>query len=98
MIMSTARILFLSASLLSATGGAMHAAAFRRTLVAIAASNLPQFFGNSLKALWLADSATLFILGAIFSLLAARPTLASRSTVVMIALIPASTASFIYAF
>ncbi len=94
----TPRVLLGLASLLSAAGGALHAAAFRKALTAIAASNLPRFYGGSSKGLWLSDSATLLILAAVFGLIAARPSTATRPVVMLVALIPAATAVLLYTF
>ncbi len=98
MVTRTPRFLLALSSLLSAVGGTIHAAAFRKALAAIDASNLPHFYAASSKGLWLADSATLFILAAIFGMIAARPTMAARPAVVLIALIPAATAILLYTF
>jgi hypothetical protein len=98
MVTSTARLLLAFASLLSAVGGTIHAAAFRKALAAIDASNLPHFYGASSKGLWLADSATLFLLAIIFGLISARPSIATRPLVILIALIPAATATLLYNF
>ncbi len=94
----SARVLFAFASLLSAVGGALHGLAFRKAATAIAASNLPHFYAGSAQALWLADSATLFILAAIFGLIAARPSTAIGSIVMLVALVPAATAILLYTF
>jgi hypothetical protein len=94
----TARFLFAFASVLSAVGGAMHALAFRKAATAIAASNLPHFYVGSAKALWLADSATLIILAAIFGLIAARPSTTIKLVAMLVALIPAATAILLYTF
>ena len=96
--MPAPRLLFGFSSFLLGVGGIAHAVAFNRALAAIAASNLPPFIGNSFKALWLADSATLVILAAVFGLVAARPSAATRPLIVLSALIPAATAGLIYAF
>src|SRR5260370_15339537 len=86
-------LLLVFASLPLTVGGFSHAVAFfSRTLAAIAQSNLPPFYGNSLKLLWLADSSTMFILAAIFGLIAARPAVASRPVVLLVALLPPATA------
>jgi hypothetical protein len=98
MIARTPRLLLAFASLLLTAGAAMHAAAFKRTLAAVATSDLRPFFGNSLKMLWLGDSATLFLLGALFALIAARPSVATRPVVMLLAFIPAATAVLIYVF
>jgi len=98
MALRTPRLLLAFASLLSALGGAIHAAAFRKAQTVITASDLPRFYGGSSKGLWLADSATLFILAVIFALVAARPSTASRSLLMLVALIPAATAVMLYTF
>lgn len=92
------RILLGSASLLSALGGAVHARAFPKAVMAFAASNLPHFYAGSSKGLWLSDSATLFILAVIFGTVAARPSLVSKPMLMLVSLIPATTAVFIYTF
>jgi hypothetical protein len=66
--------------------------------VAITGSNLPRFFANSSKALWLADSTTMLSLAALFGLIAARPLVATRAVVMLLALIPAATGVLIYVF
>src|SRR5262245_11390041 len=92
------RLLLAMASLLSAAGGSIHAATFRKCQIVITASDLPRFYGGSSKGLWLADSATLLILAAIFGLVAARPSAATRQLVMLVALIPAATAVMLYTF
>jgi hypothetical protein len=81
-----------------AAGGVLHARAFDRTLAALADSNLAPFYANALKALWLADSATLVTLAAAFGLIAARPSLATRPVIMVLAVVPAATASCLYKF
>ena len=98
MVTRTPRLLFALSSLLMAIGGASHAAAFNRTLPATAKSNLTPFFAGSFKLLWLADSATMFILSAIFGFVAARPSAATRPLLILISLIPAATAVLVYVF
>jgi hypothetical protein len=91
--------LFLSLSaLVLAAGGIMHARAFAKTVAAIAASDLEPFYGGSLKALWLIDSATLLTLALVFATVAARPGLVSRPVILLLAIIPAATAAFLYKF
>ena len=92
------RLVLALCSLLLALGGLAHAAAFRGAAAAIRAANLPSVYANDFKTLWLADSATLWIVAALFAMLAARPGLATRSVVVLIALVPAATAVLIYIF
>jgi hypothetical protein len=92
------RFLLTFAALLLALGALMHASAFNKIASAIADSNLVPFAANSLKILWLADSTTSLLLAAVFGLIAARPSAATRWVIVLLALIPASTAGLIYTF
>jgi hypothetical protein len=80
------------------TGGLLHAGAFGKAVAATGASDLPAFYANSLKALWLIDSATLMTLSVVLGCLAARPALADRSVIVLVAIIPAATAALLYKF
>jgi len=98
MVGRTPRFLLALSSVISALGGAMHALAFRKAAAAIDSSSLAHFYGGSSKGLWLADSATLFILAIIFGLIAARPSMATRPLIILVALIPAATAILIYTF
>jgi hypothetical protein len=79
-------------------GGVAHTAAFHRARTAIETSNLPPFFGKSCKALWLADSTTMFILAVVFGLIAVRPSVATRPVAVLLALIPAAIGVLICTF
>jgi hypothetical protein len=90
-------LLALPAALLAA-GGAMHLMAFPKAAAAVAASNLPAFFGSSLKALWVMDSCGMFVLSAVCVTLIFRPESASRTIVVLLSLIPLSTAALLYVF
>jgi len=92
------RILLAFSGLILLAGGLMHAAAYGKTVAATAASDLPPFFANSLKALWLIDSATLITLSVTLGWLAVRPAFAHRSVVLLLAIIPAATAFFLYRF
>lgn len=92
------RLLLALGALILLVGGLMHAAAFGKAVSAADASNLPAFYANSLKGLWLIDVATLITLAALFGLLAVRPGLASGGVVILVALIPAATAFFLYRF
>src|SRR5713226_3111008 len=98
MVKRTPRLLLACSALLSLVGGTINAAAFGKALAAIDESNLARFYGASSKGLWLADSATLFILAAIFGLIATRPAMAARPAVLGVALIPAATAILLYTF
>jgi hypothetical protein len=98
MVSRVPRLLLVLASFLLALGGAMHASAFPKAVKAVAASNLPPFFGKALKGLWLADSTTMFALALIFGLFAIKPWAASRAAVILTSLIPAGIAAMIYLF
>ncbi|MDP9051749.1 MAG: hypothetical protein M3O31_13675 [Acidobacteriota bacterium] len=98
MPVGTPRILGAIAALISAAGGAMHAAAFPKAASAIDASGLAHFYAGSSKALWLADAATLILVGCIYALIAWRPGSISRPLAILVALIPAGTAVMLYSF
>src|SRR5260221_8226331 len=92
------RALFALSSLTLLVGGLMHAAAFGKAVSAVSASDLPPFYANSLKGLWLIDAATLITLAVAFGCLAARPALANGPILILLAIIPAATAFFLYRF
>jgi hypothetical protein len=100
MVKRLPRLLLAFSALLLAVGGLMHARAFDKTLAAIAAAGaaLPPFYAGSFKVLWLSDSATLIILALVFAWIAARPVVAARSVVVLLALVPAATSALLYTF
>jgi len=93
-----ARILLTLSAAILALGGLMHVRAYGKAAEAVAASNVPAFYGSSLKALWLIDSATLIVLAVVFALIAARPILTAGVVIVLLALIPAATAAMLYCF
>ena len=97
MVARTSRFFLAVAALLSAAGGAIHAAAFAKARTALTASNLPHFYLGSSKALWLSDSATLLVVATILGVVAARP-VSVRTLMMLVALIPASTAVLLYLF
>jgi hypothetical protein len=94
----TPRFLLIFAAVLLITGAASHAAAFNRALPIIDASGFPPFYSGSFKALWLADSATLFLLAAIFVVIAARLHMATRLLLILFAFIPLAAAVLLYTF
>jgi hypothetical protein len=98
MITRLPRFLLGASGAMLALGGLMHARAFDRAAATVASSNLPAFYANSLKALWLIDSATLFLLALLLGLIAARPAVAAGTVLVLLALIPATTAALLYTF
>ncbi len=98
MTVRTPRFLLILAAVLLIAGAASHAAALNKALPIIDASGLPPFYSGSFKALWLADSATLLVLAAIFIVITARLDIAIRSLLILLAFIPLATAVLLYTF
>jgi hypothetical protein len=92
------RILLAVAALIQAGGGVVHALAFAKAETVLDNTNAPAFYVNSFKALWLGDSATLIAGSCILVCIIARPTLASRWVVGLLALFPVTTALLVYNF
>jgi len=92
------RLLLGLSSAILALGGAMHTAAFGKTVAAAEASNLQPFYAQALKALWLIDSATLLTLAAVFAFVAVRPDPRRRPLVLILAIVPAATSVLLYVF
>ena len=92
------RFLLLVSAMILLFGATVHTRAFKGALAVVANSNLPAFYGNALKALWLIDSVTLVTLGIVFGLIAFRPLIASGMIISLLALIPAATAALLYYF
>jgi hypothetical protein len=67
-------------------GGVMHAVGFRSAQPVIDAAHMPPFFTGAYKTLWLADSATLIGIGAIYAWLTFRPADAGRVVKAMLSL------------
>src|SRR5438309_8950095 len=76
----------------------IHTSAFGRMSEAVAKSDLLPFFGNGFRTLWLMDSTVQIALALVFAIVAIRPSAATRPIVILIALVPLSTAGFIYYF
>lgn len=92
------RLLLAFSALLLAVGACLHTSAFNKISAAIASSDLMPFAGKSLKILWLQDSVLSVVLAVVFAVLAIRPSGATRSIVLLLALIPTATAGLIYYF
>ena len=92
------RILLFLSAFLFAFGAWVHTSAFGKVSAAIAKSDLPDFFGKGFKTIWLMDSSVQVILATVFALVAVRPYAATKPIVVLIALIPLTTAMFAYYF
>lgn len=95
---SLMRAFFITAALVLAVGAIMHAFAFQKIQDALFVSNLSPFAAESLKVLWLADSATCLLVAAFFGGLAVNAASANHFAALLVALIPASTAVLIYTF
>jgi hypothetical protein len=93
---TVARLLLALAALTLAAGGTAHAIAFRGAVRAVDGSALPAFFAGAFKGLWLSDSATLFAQALTFALIVARPGLAARPLILILALAPLASAAMIY--
>ena len=93
-----ARVLLAVAALIQGGGGVVHALAFGKAETVLDNTNAPAFYVNSFKALWLGDSATLIAVSLILVCIIARPALASRLVVGLLALFPLATALLVYYF
>ena len=92
------RILLSISAIVFAFGAYIHTSAFGRMSEAVAKSDLLPFFGNGFRTLWLMDSTVQIALALVFAIVAIRPSAATRPIVILIALVPLSTAGFIYYF
>ena len=90
------RILLAFSALVFAFGAWVHTSAFGRMSAAVAKSDLPAFFGNGFRTLWLMDSSVQIGLALMFALVAIKPNAASKPIVLLIAFVPLATAVFIY--
>ena len=92
------RILLAFSAIVFAFGAYIHTSAFGRMSEAVAKSDLPLFFGNGFRTLWLMDSAVQIALALVFAVVAMKPNAATRPIVILVALVPLATAVFIYHF
>ena len=92
------RILLAFSAIVFAFGAYIHTSAFGRMSEAVAKSDLLPFFGNGFRTLWLMDSTVQIALALVFAMVAIKPSAATRPIVILIALVPVSTAGFIYYF
>ena len=93
-----ARLLLAIAALIQGGGGVIHALAFAKAEIVLDNTSAPAFYVNSFKALWFGDSATLIAVSLILVCIIARPALASRWVVGLLALFPLCTALLVYNF
>jgi hypothetical protein len=75
----------------------MHALAYPKAARIAEHSALPTLFAAAFKGLWLIDSAASLVLAVAFGLVAAIPSTASRSLVVVLALAPLTFAMALFA-
>jgi len=92
------RILLAFSAVLFAFGAWIHTSAFARMSDAVAKSDLPPFFGNGFRTLWLQDSVLQIVFAIVFAVVAIRPAAATRFVVVILGLLPITTAVLIYHF
>ena len=92
------RILLSISAIVFAFGAYIHTSAFGRMSDAVAKSDLLPFFGNGFRTLWLMDSTVQIALALVVAMVAIKPNAATRPIVILIALVPLSTAGFIYYF
>jgi len=90
------RILLTFSAIVFAFGAYIHTSAFGRMSDTVAKSDLPAFFGNGFRALWLMDSSVQIISAIVFAFVAIKPTAATKPIVLLIALIPLTTSVVIY--
>jgi len=64
----------------------------------VAKSDLPSFLGTGFKTLWLQDSVIQIVFAIMFAFVAIRPSAATKPIIILIALIPMTTAVLIYCF
>jgi hypothetical protein len=95
---SLSRVLLAFSAIVFAFGAWIHTAAFGRMATAVSESDLPAFLGDGFRTLWLQDSAIQIVFAIIFALVAIRPAATTRPIVVLIAIIPITTALLIYHF
>jgi hypothetical protein len=95
---AASRLLLAASALLLLAGAAIHAMPFPKVAPRFDSASLPEFLAGASKALWLADSSNLAVLGLVFALLAARPQSRSPSLTALLAVAPVASAGLIYAF
>src|SRR5260370_2342036 len=92
---SLARILLAFSVIVFAFGAWIHTSAFGRMSDAVAKSDLPPFFGNGFRTLWLQDSVLQIVFAIIFAVVAITPAASTRFLVGILRLLPMTTAILI---
>lgn len=90
------RILLGLSAVILAVSGVMHGLAFGELLRALTGAGLTRFYAQSFKVLWLSNSVVLLVVSAVFAYLAVRPEAARGAVVMLLAVIPAMTATLLY--
>jgi hypothetical protein len=93
---SFSRILLAFSALVFVLGAWIHTSAFGKLSAAVAKSDLPAFFADGFRVLWLQDSALQIVFAILFTFVAIKPSAATKPIIILIALIPATTATLIY--
>jgi hypothetical protein len=95
---AASRYLLAAAALLLLAGAAMHAIPFPKVAPMFDSALPSVFLVGASKALWLANSSNLAVLGLVFALLAARPQFGSPWLTALLAIAPLASAAWIYVF
>ena len=92
------RMLLALSSLLHVSAAIAHASAFPRAAAVLAGAHVAPVYAGMFKSLFLSDSTTLTIIAAVVAFLAARPATATRTLVVLVALVSAATGAMVFIF
>jgi hypothetical protein len=93
---SASRALLAFCALVLASGGAMHALAFRGASSIADQSALPAFFVGAFKGLWLSDSASSLIFALLFAFIAMHPGWVRRPLLWLLSVAPIIFAAVIF--
>jgi hypothetical protein len=88
-------LLILSAAIIAA-GASVHGFAYAKAATVTEHSTLPPFFQAALKGLWLSDSLSSLLLAIALASIAAKPKLAAKPLVLLLALTPLAMAVVLF--
>jgi hypothetical protein len=88
-------LLILSAAILAA-GASVHGLAYAKAAAETEHSTLPPFFQAALKGLWLSDSLSSLLLAIALASIAAKPKLAAKPLLLLLALTPLAMAVVLF--
>jgi len=94
----TVRFLLAIPALIFAVGASIHGGVAPVAATRINSSNLSPLLAAQLKALWIADSTTLFALAFVFAALAISPSSASRRLILLLAIPTAAESVVVFYF